>query len=339
MVASLKTVAAHAGVSLRTAAYILNSDESHRFRPETRAKVLRSAKELGYRANAAARTMRTGRFNAVALLSASGSVPSAGILWTGLSDGLAARDYHLTISRLEPAVLAGEAPPPKVLRQLVADALVIGHEEGGIPPQVLDIIEAQQLPVLWNNRLRPTNGLLPDDIAGGRNATRRLIEAGHRAIAYIGHGEAGHISRLHRLQGYREAMQAAGLTPVLLAHVPPEGHSHWGRRQVARLEEVLRTHDRPTAVVGYSTTEASLALAAARRCGLSMPTDLALCCIGHQMNDHQGLDFSAEVFPHYDLGQAMATLVLDVLNAPDHHLPSRLLPPRCHPGETVIAPA
>lgn len=108
--------------------------------------------------------------------------------------------------------------------------------------------------------------------SGGVSATRHLIELGHRRIAHISGPEAILCSRA-RLDGYRAAMDAAGL-PVddnLVRygdfHVE-EGRDH-GR-------DLLALPQRPTAVFAANDLQALGVYEAARAAGLRIPEDLSV---------------------------------------------------------------
>ncbi|MDI5943925.1 LacI family DNA-binding transcriptional regulator [Micromonospora sp. DH15] len=62
---TISTVAAHARVSRQTVSNVLNAP--HIVREETRLRVQEAITELGYRANQAARQMRTGRSRLIAV--------------------------------------------------------------------------------------------------------------------------------------------------------------------------------------------------------------------------------------------------------------------------------
>ena len=65
---TLKDVAADAGVSVATAARVLNRDPDLRVRPATRERVLRAADALDYRPNRVASGLRTRRTGTIALV-------------------------------------------------------------------------------------------------------------------------------------------------------------------------------------------------------------------------------------------------------------------------------
>ena len=108
--------------------------------------------------------------------------------------------------------------------------------------------------------------------AGGRSATRHLIEQGHRRIAMIGGPEEILCCRA-RLDGYRSAIDAAGLPaePRLIVHASLDQAGG----EAAALELLNRT-DRPTAIFACNDRQALGVYQAARRVGLRIPTELSV---------------------------------------------------------------
>ncbi|MFG1677544.1 LacI family DNA-binding transcriptional regulator [Micromonospora sp. NPDC049282] len=123
-------------------------------------------------------------------------------------------------------------------------------------------------------------GELPDGVpfvgatnwAGGRSATRHLIELGHRRIAMIV-GRDRILCCRARLDGYRSAMEAAelpvGADLVERAELTAEG----GRAAALRL---LGRADRPTAIFASNDLQAVGAYHAARQLGLRIPAELSV---------------------------------------------------------------
>ena len=107
---------------------------------------------------------------------------------------------------------------------------------------------------------------------GGLTATRHLLGLGHRRIAVIG-GPAGILCSRARMDGYRAAMDAAGvpIDAALLSHGP--FHVDEGVAQARRL---LRLPERPTAIVAGNDLQALGVYQAAREARLHIPEDVSV---------------------------------------------------------------
>ncbi|XVV14923.1 LacI family DNA-binding transcriptional regulator [Actinoplanes sp. CA-131856] len=110
------------------------------------------------------------------------------------------------------------------------------------------------------------------DWNGGFQATRHLIELGHRRIGIIT-GPHDMMASTARLSGYRAALDAAGLPvdPELIR--PGEFHHADGLEQGRRLLDLA---DRPTAIFASSDLYALGVYEAARSAGLTIPGDLSV---------------------------------------------------------------
>lgn len=108
--------------------------------------------------------------------------------------------------------------------------------------------------------------------SGGVMATRHLIELGHRRIAAIT-GPEDMMCSLARVDGYRSAMNAAGLPidPELIRF--GDFHPGGGERHA---RELLELPDPPTAFFAGSDLQALGVIAAGSAAGLSVPGDLSV---------------------------------------------------------------
>jgi LacI family transcriptional regulator len=108
--------------------------------------------------------------------------------------------------------------------------------------------------------------------AGAYEATRHLLDIGHRRIAYIG-GPPKAACDVVRAHGWAAAMSEAGLR-VDLDHIPRRSYSYEHGLDAAT--ELLRAPHRPTAIFAGSDVSAMGVLEAARRLGISVPDELSV---------------------------------------------------------------
>ncbi|MHA6526037.1 LacI family DNA-binding transcriptional regulator [Tessaracoccus sp. G1721] len=110
------------------------------------------------------------------------------------------------------------------------------------------------------------------NFAGGMQATQHLLDLGHRRIAYAG-GPPNSAPSRERLQGYRNALEAAGV-PLDGALVVQLGFTHEAGAEMA--EELLGLDEPPTAIFAGCDASALAVLEVARRRGLRVPEDLSV---------------------------------------------------------------
>jgi LacI family transcriptional regulator len=333
-IVTIKQIAERTGLSIRTVGRILSEETSgsgsHLHASATREKVVTAARELGYRPNASARSMRTGRFGCVALLLSSTSPQRSnlpGELFAGIDDALTEHNIHLTLARLPDEKLATEEVLPKILREWMADGLLVNYNYH-IPQSLLQTIRDPRIPSVWINTKQEANAVWPDDFAAGRLATEDLIARGHKRIAYaVQEGADGHYSATDRYEGYREAMEAAGLpTEKLLlpepqvrqgrtSLLPPPG---WEENGPVWQPDAVATGKRPTAILAYMSNVAHFLLILAAGQGLQAPRDLSMVTFEDYTSEAAGLLITTWRIPTYRLGQEAVRMLLARLADSDH---------------------
>ncbi|GGC06277.1 LacI family DNA-binding transcriptional regulator [Cellulomonas carbonis] len=110
------------------------------------------------------------------------------------------------------------------------------------------------------------------NFSGGVQATRHLLDLGHRRIAFAGGGPTFQPSA-ERLQGYLSTLRTAG---VEADEALVRSRAHTFEAGVAMADELLDRTDRPTAVFAASDSIALGVLASAQRHGLRVPQDLSV---------------------------------------------------------------
>jgi LacI family transcriptional regulator len=320
---TLKEIANATGVSRATVGFVLSGDpRAARFTEDTRTRVREAARALGYRPNASARATRTGRFGSVGLLLSNVSWRSALSFHrlNGIQDALVARDLHLTIGTFPDETLLAEGFAPKLLREWMADGLLLNYSVD-IPEPFYEQLRRHQLPSVWLNADRESDCARPDDEDGGRRAAEFLLGLGHRRVAYVHHGSS-HYSTAGREAGYRRAMAAAGLPPrsihVDLRTPVPEWATAPGNWFTAP--------DRPTALIAYNPYVSQRLLHAAALTGVRVPADLSVVTFDDDVLDMVGLPATTLLIPERAVGRAAVEMLLEKIEHPDRVLPCRALP-------------
>ncbi|MBN8525041.1 MAG: LacI family DNA-binding transcriptional regulator [Planctomycetes bacterium] len=299
---------------------------------KTQREVQRLAQEHGYRPNAAAQAMRSGRHGCVLLLMSTDRGKSFlpnGLL-DGIHDELAAHDQRLMIANLDDETFGSASILPAVLRRWTADGIIINYTHS-IPPRLEELLGTLQLPVVWINVKRDANAVYPDDRSSGAQATRRLLELGHRRIAFVNTMSEKHYSTIDRRGGYEDAMREAGL-PADCLLVPDRFPEASERREILRA--FLRREPRPSAIVTARPHDALTVRLLALEMGLRLPADLSLMTISEAVEDRDGTALSAMLVPEREVGRTAVSLLLRG-GDPSAALPAVSVPPIPFDGESV----
>ena len=334
---TIEQIAEKAGVSRKTAYQVLSGgSKATRRDAVARAERIRQvAADLDYRPNAAARAMSTGRFGALALIhSASFScryMPEP--LWVGLHEGALTYDQHIISTILSDTRLTDNQVMPRILQELAVDGLLIDYVHEA-PDQMIGLIENHHLPVIWVHHRREHDSVYPDDIAAGLMMTRKMLESGHRRIAYASRRRDAHYSVADRREGYTQAMHQAGLQPVYL----PLTHGIPEEQQAAEWETFLKSDDLPTAIVCYGGGDAMSLVYAAAKLGIAVPEQLSVASVAPGRQLSMGLEIAAVNQRMNRVGRTAISLLMEKIRQPHESLPSIAITGEWHPGHTIAPP-
>ena len=269
---TLKQLGRLAGVHPSTVARVLNEDPHQRVSDEVRQRIVALAHEHGYQPNRLARSLRTKRSYVIGTLIPDISNPFFALLFRGIEDALAQRDYSVILANTDDDP-AREERGIAMLRGRQVDGLILATVRRNDP--AVRQLAAEGYPfVMVNRHVDPitANAVVPDDYAGAVAATEHLIALGHRRIGHIAGSDD--ISTGHsRRSGYRDALERHRLPfdPALLV----EGNY----RESGGYEAMrgLLTQSQPlTAVFAVNDLAAAGALRAAHEAGFQVPRDVSI---------------------------------------------------------------
>jgi DNA-binding LacI/PurR family transcriptional regulator len=233
-------VARLAGVSQSAVSRVFTPGASASKR--TIEKVRAAAAELGYRPNVLARAMITGRSRIIGLVVAYLDNQFYPLAIERLSCALQERGYHILI------FMAGNSTEKigEVVDELLdyqVDGIVTASV--AISNDLAARCSSAGIPVVMFNRGQDDPRLsevTSDNVTGGRHATEFLIAGGHRKIAHIMGWQDSSTGR-DRAEGFRQAMQAAGLEPFAMID------GEYSRERAAEVARSLCAgDDRPDAI-------------------------------------------------------------------------------------------
>ena len=232
--ATAQDVAMRAGVSQSAVSRVFTPGGSASAR--TAEKVRKAAAELGYRPNALARAMITGKSRIIGLVVAylgNGFYPGA---VEQLSMALQEKGYHVLMFIASPTVGNVESVVREILDYQV-DGIVLASVS--VSSVLAGQCQEHGIPVVLFNRDQDDPRLscvTTANVTGGREVARHLAATGHRRISYIA-GFEGASTQRDREFGFVGGLEEAGQT------LYARGCGEFG--QSATREAVLRLFDRP----------------------------------------------------------------------------------------------
>jgi len=207
---------------------------------ETRERVLKAAQDLGYRPNALARAMISGRSRLIALLVAYLDNQFYPQVLERLSRALQAEGYHVLLFMTDPG------KQDQVVQQILeyqVEGIVMATAT--LSSRLARECAATGIPVVLFNRYvasSPASSVTSDNIEGGRLAARFLVDGGHERIAFIAGLEDSSTNR-DREAGFFKGLAEHGMT--LFARGIGD-YTFEGAASAAR--ELFQTEEKPDAV-------------------------------------------------------------------------------------------
>lgn len=272
---NMREVAQLAEVSVATVSRVLRGDAP--VSQDTRAKVHAAAAQLGYVYNAAAGDVSGRRSTVLGVLLPMASNALFGETLHGIQDVSIGAGFSIVqgATRYDPEI--EEKLVDSLLRRRVHGLILAGLTQG--QKGRMERLTAQtRLPtvVVWEKPPAEPGAISYvgfDNRAASARATRHLIELGHRRIGLI-LGPYSKLSRTrHRLEGYCDALEEAGIAfdPQLVAERLPEPIE--GREAT---EALMALAEPPTAIFAASDLLAVGAMRGAHGLGLTIPDDLSI---------------------------------------------------------------
>jgi LacI family transcriptional regulator len=259
-------VAKQAGVSQPTVSLVLSQNPKARVAPETRARVLKVAEELGYRPNRLAQGLVRRRSFALGIMVPGFANPVNSAIISGAERVAAEAGYAVLLCE------TGEIDVGQHLKAL-ADRQIDGVIIAGISDSALAESDLKRLNVVLVNQASDTFSTVQDDsLSAGALAAEHLLGLGHRQLAFIGPVSSASAFRL-RERGFAQALRAADAVPA---------SEYWQRADatvaggLAAMRALLALPERPTAVFCANDL---IALGAHKACaiaGVSLPRELSI---------------------------------------------------------------
>ncbi len=266
---TIKQVAQTAKVSVATVSRVLNAKGPAR--AETRQRVLRAARRLGYVPHGGARSLITRRTDSVGVL-----LPDLyGEFFSEVIRGidLAARraGFHLLVSSSH----SDRSEIELVLRAMRGrvDGLIVMSPS--VDARTLQANLSDKLPViLLSCRVdgSPFEAINIANYDGAYAMVRHLFGRGHRRIAFV-KGAQGNYDAQERLRGYRAAVRLLGAERDEGLELPGNFGEESGYRAARR---ALDLDPRPSVIFAANDAMAIGALSALREASVSVPDQMAL---------------------------------------------------------------
>jgi len=279
--ATLSDIAATIGVAPMTVSRVVNG--TGYVSDETREKVMTAVRKMSYRPNGVARNLKRQRTDTVGLVLGDISNPYSTELANAVREVLSVRGYNLFICISEHSAKEDITAFESLVDHNVDGIIVATRSNAEGDEHLLEIVDGDMPVVVVGRDFHhdQVDFVSADNLTGGFEATRHLIDLGHRRIGFIG-ATLNNKGSLKRLQGYLNALEAhdIDIDERLItgrrdtsSEVPGYSTERMGYEGMKRL---LSLPKRPTAVFARNDFTAVGAMTAIKEAGLSIPKDLAI---------------------------------------------------------------
>jgi LacI family transcriptional regulator len=270
----MRDVAQAAQISYTTVSFVLNGrSDAMRISQETQRQVLEAAESLGYRRNAVARSVATGKSQMLGFLTVLPEYEPFSRMLMGAIEEAETADYTFKVLRANTNSIRKRFERCLELRLA---GLIILHKSAGEVSEIEEDIQRHNIPVIYleEQEAQPHGvHVISDETQGAALAVQHLVDLGHREIAYIAGDTRSFIGAL-RERNFRTQMQHQGLS------IPDDyvAHGGWWHPDVEKATHRLINAKSgvPTAIYCATDELAMTACRVLRRAGLRVPEDISV---------------------------------------------------------------
>jgi len=323
--ATMRDVAEHAGVSVTTVSHYIN--KTRRVSDELQMRISAAMEALNYQPNALARSLRRKITHSLGIIIPDSANPFFAEVARGIEDASFEQDYNVFLCNTD-------GNPKKEL--IYANVLVEKQVDGilfvasaGTAHDLMRTLAQRKIPLVLVDRDLPdveADSVLVNNRLGGYQATRHLIDLGHRRIGCIA-GPSALTPSAERVTGYRQALAECSIPIDESLIVKGSFHYQSGFEAAQKL---LSLPEPPTAIFACNDLMAVGAISAAIKSGRSVPGQLSVVGFDDiQLASYVNPPLTTVAQPTYDVGMLAAKLLME-------RLQDRDLPPRRQYLETQL---
>lgn len=303
---SIKDIAKEAGVSVCTVSLVMNNKDHNRVSKAVAQKIRATAKNMGYKPNSVARTLRTSKSSTLGFVTDEiATTPYASKVLEGAQDAASKLGYILLTTNTNNDAELEKQEISALLRYNVDGFLyaMMFHRKVDIP----EVLEGSPTVVVDSeDAAGRVPSVYPDDELAGYDATNRLIQAGCRRIVYYG-SATSIVAQEQRLTGYRRALAEAGI-PFDDALVVEVSEFTNADDEAARVFDEIK----PDGIFCFNDVRATFIYEAARERGVRIGADVSVISIDNQpfITNVIKPSLTTLELPHYEMGfEAVRQLV------------------------------
>lgn len=269
--ATIRDVARKAGVSSSTVS--LTFSNSGRVSAEKAERIWAAAKELNYRPNPLAQSLKRGRTNLIGIVIADLLNPFCGLMLKEIERIAKQGGYSVLVAESDCDTGEELAILERFEAQKVAGVLLFPHGSG---EDYVSQLNAQQLPIVMVDQKvdgADLDAVYSDNRLAASMLTEHLLRLGHRKIAHISGADRLWTAK-ERIAGFEHSMRSAGVETCEIV----DGNYLYDQAYSCAMALLTRSEP-PTAILAANNVMALGTLAAIQDLGFKCPEEISLATV------------------------------------------------------------
>ncbi|WP_273122412.1 LacI family DNA-binding transcriptional regulator [Bacillus weihaiensis] len=312
---TIKDIAKKVGVSYSTVSKALNN--SPLVKPDTKEKIIKLAKEMGYEPNYAAQRLVSKRSNVIGLIWPTLERVAPSTLITKINEEISKHNYSmiLSINSIEESI--------DMFKRFQIDGGIVFNKENYQMPDTFP------MPIVTYG-VKQQNSIPVIDVnyrEAMHTAVHYLHQLGHEKIAFLGDFSIVDERQVEKYHGFQQAMEKLGLT--LSAHnLVNTAGLDWYDGYMAT-NRLLSTSFKPTAIIGTSYDISAGIIRALRQANYIIPKDMSVISYDNipQMENLE-VPLTSVGVPVEEMAQQMVETLLNYIEQPSSVPLSQILTPK-----------
>ena len=317
MPVKIKDVAKKAGVSVTSVSRVLNGGKY--VRDEIRERVLKTVEEMGYTPSSIARSLVLRKTNMIGVIIPDLTSSFHSTILSSIEEVASRNSYSILVSNIAEDI-EKEKMYLNDFKQMRVSGIIVMHEK--VNPEIIQIFNTMEMPIVFSS-VKPKGvnnftSIVINNTKASYDATKYLIDLGHRQIAFIGGDMNDITSGQERYNGFMSAMEDNGIKVE-------ENFVKFGDYKVndgyAKMNEILKKKPYPTAVFAASDDMAVGAMNAIFDHGLRVPDDISVMGFdGSNFTEFIRPKLTSMEQPIRELGKLSVELLIRQINNQDRFL-------------------
>lgn len=313
---TIKDIAKTLGLSTSTVSRALR--DSYEISAETKLKVLEYAQQINYKPNPIALSLKEKKSRTIGVIVCEIANSFFSQVINGIESIANKKGYNVIIAQsLESA--ERELTDLQFLTSRSVDGIIISLAASTKDFSVLNELKEKGMPLVFFDRIVneiDTHKIIVDNFMGAYEATKHLIEKGHRKIAAIAGAEGLSITK-ERLAGYKKA-----LADYTIIDMPKDfiQYCAYGGMNVNEVEDAVNKFlcvtEKPTAILATSDKLTTGCMRVLNAKAIQIPREIAL--IGFSNNDLTEMlspALSVVRQPAYEMGVTAMEILLETIES------------------------